>query len=104
MLADFAKIVKVPQTRFYSAIDCNDGTTEGQEKGGYKKATAGKNLNFEIVHPTAVIQANKLVKPKIITPENNQNSDAWKYGYRLVSYAKVYENKAAGVYAHIAAK
>lgn len=104
VLADFAKIVKVPQTRFYSAIDCNDGTTEGQEKGGYKKATAGKNLNFEIVHPTAVIQANKLVKPKIITPENNQNSDAWKYGYRLVSYAKVYENKAAGVYAHIAAK
>lgn len=104
VLADFAKIVKVPQTRFYSAIDRNDGTTEGQEKGGYKKATAGKNLNFEIVHPTAVIQANKLVKPKIITPENNQNSDAWKYGYRLVSYAKVYENKAAGVYAHIAAK
>lgn len=103
-LADFAKIVKVPQTRFYSAIDRNDGKTEGQEKGGFKKATTGKNLNFEIIHPTAVIQANKLVKPKIITPENNQNSDAWKYGYRLVSYAKVYENKAAGVYAHIAAK
>lgn len=104
VLADFAKIVKVPQTRFYSAIDRNDGKTEGQEKGGFKKATTGKNLNFEIIHPTAVIQANKLVKPKIITPENNQNSDAWKYGYRLVSYAKVYENKAAGVYAHIAAK
>ena len=104
VLADFAKIVKVPQTRFYSAIDRNDGKTEGQEKGGYKKATAGKNLNFEIIHPTAVIQANKLVKPKIITPDNNQNSDAWKYGYRLVSYAKVYENKAAGIYAHIAAK
>ncbi|MDD6658463.1 MAG: hypothetical protein PUE60_00120 [Eubacteriales bacterium] len=104
VLADFAKIVKVPQTRFYSAIDRNDGMTEGQEKGGYKKATAGKNLNFEIIHPTAVIQANKLVKPKIITPDNNQNSDAWKYGYRLVSYAKVYENKAAGIYVHIAAK
>ncbi len=104
VLADFAKIVKVPQTRFYSAIDRNDGRTEGQEKGGYKKATAGKNLNFEIIHPTAVIQANKLVKPKIITPDNNQNSDAWKYGYRLVSYAKVYENKAAGIYVHIAAK
>lgn len=104
VLADFAKIVKVPQTRFYSAIDRNDGMTEGQEKGGYKKATAGKNLNFEIIHPTAVIQANKLVKPKIITPDNNQNSDAWKYGYRLVSYAEVYENKAAGIYVHIAAK
>lgn len=104
VLADFAKIVKVPQTRFYSAIDRNDGMTEGQEKGGYKKATAGKNLNFEIIHPTAVIQANKLVKPKIITPDNNQKSDAWKYGYRLVSYAEVYENKAAGIYAHIAAK
>lgn len=104
VLADFVKIVKVPQARFYSAIDRNDGTTEGQEKGGYTKATAGKNLNFEIIHPTAVIQANKLVKPKIITPDNNQSSDAWKYGYRLVSYAEVYENKAAGVYAHIAAK
>ena len=36
---DDMKIVTVPQARFYSAIDLYDGTTSGQEDGGYAKAT-----------------------------------------------------------------
>ena len=53
-----------------------------------------------IIHPTALMQFNKLVKPKIVTPEQNQKSDSWKYGYRLVSLADVYQNKLAGVFCH----
>lgn len=102
VLADFSKIVKVPQSRFYTKITRNDGKTSGQEKGGYTKAEAGKNINFEIIHPTAVIQANKIVKPKILAPEVNPDADAWMYGYRIVSYAQVYENKKAGIYVHSA--
>lgn len=101
VLARFTTIVLVPQTRFYSAITQLDGKTEGQKKGGYKKADSANNLNFEVIHPTAVIQANKIVKPKILPPEVNPDGDDWVYGYRLVSYAAAYENKVAGIYVHI---
>lgn len=99
-LEKFSKIISVPQTRFYTAITQFDGKTEGQKKGGYKKAEGAKDINFMIIHPTALMQFNKLVKPKIVTPEQNQKSDSWKYGYRLVSLADVYKNKLAGVFCH----
>ena len=34
-----------------------------------------------------------------MTPDANQDGDAYKYGYRLVSIADLYANKLAGVYA-----
>lgn len=102
VIARFSKIVLVPQTRFYTAITQNDGTTEGQTAGGYTKAEDGKNLNFLIIHKPAVIQFTKHLVPKIITPEQNQNADAWKFGYRNVGIAETYENKVAGIYAHTA--
>lgn len=104
VLAKFAKIVEVPQTRFYTKITLNDGTTSGQEAGGFKKAEDGVAINFMIVHKPAVIQFQKHTVPKIITPEANQTSDGWKFGYRTVGIADVYENKAAGIYVHKATK
>ncbi|NLS84152.1 MAG: hypothetical protein GXZ14_00860 [Ruminococcaceae bacterium] len=98
VLAMFAKITKVPQGRFYTAITQNDGTTKGQEAGGFAAATTGKALNFMVIHKPAVIQFEKHIAPKIITPEANQNADAWKYGYRNVGIADAYANKLAGIY------
>lgn len=94
-------VVQVPQTRFYTAITQNDGVTSGQTAGGYAKAgSTGKNINFMLIHKDAVIQFEKHVTPKVITPEQNQDSDAWKFGYRNVGIAAIYENKAAGIYLH----
>ena len=98
ILARFASKTLVPQTRFYTKIDQNDGHTGGQEAGGYKKNSAGKDINFMIIHKPALIQFEKHVAPKIVTPEQNQQADAYKYGYRNVGIADVYKNKAAGVY------
>lgn len=94
-------VVQVPQTRFYTAITQNDGVTSGQTAGGYSKTEAtGKNINFMLIHKDAVIQFEKHIAPKVITPEQNQDSDAWKFGYRNVGIAAVYENKVAGIYLH----
>lgn len=93
-------VVQIPQTRFYTSITQNDGTSEGQTSGGYLKAADGKNINFMIIQKDAVIQFDKHVAPKVITPEQNQNGDAWKFGYRNVSIADVYDNKVAGIYLH----
>lgn len=100
VLAEFSKIVKVPQTRFYTKIKQNDGVTTGQTAGGYAKDTSGLNINFMVIHPSALMQFNKQVKPKILSPDVNPDGDSWIYGYRLVSLADVYENKAAGIYCH----
>lgn len=100
ILARFASKTLVPQTRFYTAIDQKDGHTGGQEAGGYTKASSGgADLNFMVIHKPALIQFEKHVAPKIVTPEQNQDADAYKYGYRNVGIADVYKNKVKGVYA-----
>lgn len=100
VLNRFAKTTDVPQTRFYTAITQYDGKTSGEESGGYVKAEGAKDINFMIIHKPAVIQFQKHVAPKIISPEQNQTADAWKYGYRNVGIADAYENKLAGIYLH----
>lgn len=97
VLAKFAGIVEVPQTRFYTAIDLLSGK-DSENKGGYKKSANGKELNFLIVEKSAILQYNKHIAPKVVSPEQNQNADAWKFGYRKYGLADVYENKTAGVY------
>ena len=100
VLSRFATITKVPQTRFYSLIELLDGKSVGEEKGGFKKAEAGVELNFEIIHKPAVLQFTKHAVPKIISPEMNQDADAWKYGYRNYGLCDAYEDKVAGIYVH----
>ena len=100
VLARFASITKVPQTRFYSAIELLDGKSTSEEKGGYKKADGAADLNFEIIHKPATLQFTKHAVPKVISPELNQDADAWKYGYRNYGLCDTYENKSAGIYVH----
>ncbi len=99
VLARFTQVILVPQTRFYTAIDQKDGKSGGEEAGGFAKASGGAELNFMVVHKAAVLQYQKHVAPKIISPEANQDADGYKYGYRNVGIADVYKNKVAGIYA-----
>ncbi len=105
VLDSFAQIVKVPQTRFYTAIDLYDGTSEGEGAGHFvKDAANGKNINFMVVEKSAVIQYQKHLVSKVVSPEENQTSDGWKFFYRSYGIADVYENKACGIYLHKSTK
>lgn len=95
VLGRFAQVIRVPQTRFYTKIDLVAGA-----EGGFKKNTAGKEINFMVLQRDAVIQYQKHIKPKIVTPDANQSADAWKFGYRSVGIVDVYANKLAGIYLH----
>ena len=88
----------VPPTRFYSEIMLNDGT----EAWGYKKSENGKNINFMLIYPEAILQVVKLTLPKVFTPDENQDKDMWKFQFRIYHDAFVYENKAKGIYLHTA--
>ena len=96
-----SQVIVVPQTRFYTAITLGDDGYA--RRAAAEDVTAGQNINFLLIHRDAVIQFQKHVAPKIVTPEQNQDADAWKFGYRTVCIADVYENKAAGIYCHSAA-
>lgn len=107
MLDTFAGVVRVPQSRFYTAIELYDGVdhsgTSGQvdeSAGHYVKATTGKDINFMIVHKPAVIKFNKHVASNIIRPEDNQRSDGYIQKYRKYGLVDIYENKRAGIYLH----
>ena len=98
----FASVTVVPQSRFYTAIKQNNGKAEGETAGGYTKETGAADINFMILHKEALIQFDKRVVNKVISPDENQTSDGWKFGYRDVSIADVYENKLVGIYLHSA--
>ena len=100
VMSRFSQIVLVPQSRFYTAIDLKDGTTEGEEAGGFAKAAAGADINFMVILPDALMQYTKHTVNKVVSPEENQTSDGWKFMFRSYGLADVYENKAAGIYLH----
>lgn len=98
---DNMRVIRVPQSRFYTAITLYDGTTSGQEGGGYiGTASTGYKINFLVVHPSAVCQVLKHVKPRIFSPDVNQKADAWKFDYRVYHDLFVYDNKVKGIYLH----
>lgn len=96
---DGVKVISVPQTRFYTQVTLDAGSTSSA--GGYTKtASTGRDINFMLIHPSAVIQPTKLSLPKIFSPDENQTADAWLFQFRLYHDAFVYENKVKGVYLH----
>jgi hypothetical protein len=107
MLARFSQIITVPQSRFYTAIDMLDGTTSGEEIGGYVKHVstgasdaAGADINFMIVHPSAVIKFSKRVVGNVIPPELNPDADGYIMKFREYDLVDVFDNKVKGVYVH----
>lgn len=97
VLEGWAAVIPVPDSRFYDKVTL---TTSGE--GGFT-TTGGKALNFLIVDKNAVIQNQKHTVSKIITPEQNQDADAWKFGYRTVGIAEAKDNKKSAIYAHTVA-
>ena len=101
---DDMRVIRVPQNRFNTAITLYDGTTSGQTAGGYiVPASTSYPINFMIVHPSAVAQVVKHVVPRLFSPEQNLNADAWKYDYRIYHDAFVLNKHVKGIYLHRAA-
>lgn len=98
ILNSFTVKKKVPQSRFYTAIDLLDGKSPGEEAGHYKKADLGKEINFMIIHKPAVIKFDKHTASDIIPASANPAADADISKYRKYGIVDVYQNKVAGIY------
>lgn len=96
---DSAEVITVPQTRFYTEVTLNAGSSS--DAGGYTKTSStGKDINFMIIHPSAVCQPIKLNQVKYFDPDRNILSDGHLWQYRLYHDAFVYDNKVNGIYLH----
>lgn len=100
VLSRFSSVNLVPQTRFYTAIELKDGTSENELAGGYAKASGAHDINFMVIRPDALTQYPKHSVNKIFSPDQNQDADAWIFCYRGYGLADAYENKVAGIYLH----
>ncbi len=100
ILAKFGVKKVVPQARFYTVIDLLDGKSGGEEAGHYKKADAGNDINFLIIHKPAIIKFDKHVASNIILASSNPDADADIIKYRKYGLVDAYANKRAGIYLH----
>jgi len=91
MTFDGMVIVRVPKTRFYASITLS--ATDGYTK-------LGNDLNFIIAHQGSVSAITNYVKPKIVTPDFNNSSDAYIFGYRVFHDLIIPTNKVSNVYIH----
>jgi len=103
MLDGVTPIIKVPQIRFNSLIQLNDGTTSGQTSGGYKTIAGNKPINFIYARQAALKGVVKRNNSKIIMPDVNQSGDAYDIFYRAHHDLIVSDYDTAGVYIHTAA-
>ena len=94
VLERFARVIEVPQVRFYTKIDLKSGDTEF----GYAKAAAGKAINFMVVKKSAVIKFDKHVASRVFSPDELESLDSYMMKYRKYGIVELFDNKLDGVY------
>ena len=100
VLTRFAKIVEVPQGRFYSKIALKSGDAD---QFGYAKDAEGKALNFLVVEKSAVIKFDKHVAGRVFSPDELESLDSYMRKYRKYGIVELLDNKLDGVYASVGA-
>lgn len=94
-------IIPVPSARMKTKYTFNDGTTSGQEKGGFAAAADALDINWIIMPRTAPIAVSKTDKMRIFDPETNQDARAWRTDYRKYHDIWIPSNKLAACYTNI---
>lgn len=86
VLSRFASITKVPQSRFYTAIDQLDGTTTGETAGGYRKhvATYKASTDTSVTSGKTYYTVSDGVYTAVASPTGNPSSSSY---YEMVTEA-----------------
>lgn len=103
VIAEFSEVVKVPKSRFMSAIDLKSGRADDNYIGHYGPGTNAKYLNFMIIHKPSLIKYDKHVANNLLAPGQHTLSDGYVLMYRKYGIVDVYENQRAGIYVHCSA-
>ena len=98
---DDIKLLPVPLSRMKTQYDFYDGTTGGQEDGGFVPTAEAKDIGFIILPKKAVSLVKKSETLRTFSPEENLKADAWKFDYRLYYDAFIKTTMRSAVYAFV---
>lgn len=91
-------IVKAPSRLLKTAFEFRDGSTAGQEAGGFVAASGALDINWIIATKDAPIAISKTDKTRTFSPDVNQDKDAWKIDYRKYHDLWVPKSKLTSIY------
>ena len=91
----------VADNRMKSAYTFYDGSSEGEENGGFAPAENAQSIGLLILPKKAASLVKKTESVRTFDPSQNQAADAYKFDYRTY-YDLIVKNSAAdSVYAYI---
>ena len=93
-------ILPVPDSRMKTAYTFNDGTTEGQESGGFAPTTSAKSIGLLLIPRRAASLIKKTEQVRCFDPAHNLQADAWKMDYRLYYDVVLKNGLAKGIYTY----
>ena len=92
---DSMRVITVPSGRFNTVITLAQPDSH-DDAGGY--TAAGDTINFLIIHPSAIMQANCFTEPRIFAPGVWQQSQGWAWDFRQYHGCWVKHQKTNGIY------
>ena len=94
-------ILPVPDSRMKTAYEFFDGTTSGQEAGGFTPADNAKSVGLLLLPRRAASLIKKTEQVRCFDPAHNLKADAWKLDYRLYYDVVIKDSLKSGVYAYV---
>ena len=89
------RVITVPSGRFNTVITLAQPDSH-DDAGGY--TATGSTINFLIIHPSAIMQANCFTEPRIFSPGVWQQSQGWAFDFRQYHGVWVKKQKTNGIY------
>ncbi len=94
-------IMPAPKGRMMTAFDFLDGTTEGEQGGGFIPASGAKNIGFIVLPKRVAKFIKKLEKIRTFSPDIVQKKDAWQFDYRLYYDMLVKASETGTIFAYV---
>ena len=94
-------ILPVPDSRMKTAYTFYDGTTAGQEDGGFKPAANAKSIGLLLVPRRAASLIKKTEQVRCFDPAHNLKADAWKLDYRLYYDVVIKDSLKGGICTYV---
>ena len=94
-------ILPVPDSRMKTAYTFYDGTTDGQQEGGFAPAANAKSIGLLLVPRRAASLIKKTEQVRCFDPAHNLKADAWKLDYRLYYDVVLKDSLKAGICTYV---
>ncbi|WP_373577077.1 hypothetical protein [Parafannyhessea umbonata] len=90
VLTRFARVVEVPQMRFYTKIDPLSGETD---EFGYAKASSSRTISFMVLEKSAVIEFDKHTASRVFSPDKLKSLDSYMMKHCQYDIVELLDNR-----------